>query len=112
SPWLRNQIVRLAAFQNPEFYRAQTMRLGTYGKPRIVSCAEDHSAHIGLPRGCLDDLCQLLNELKIGMTLRDERCPGESVDLEFHGTLRPDQQKAADALLSHETGVLAATTAF
>ncbi|HYN07352.1 MAG TPA: DEAD/DEAH box helicase family protein, partial [Vicinamibacterales bacterium] len=112
SPWLRNQLVRLAAFQNPEFYKAQAMRLGTYGKPRIVSCAEDHSAHLGLPRGCLDDLCQLLSELKIGFTLRDERCAGEPVDVAFHGTLRPDQQKAADALLSHETGVLAATTAF
>ena len=54
-------VVRLAAFQNPEFYKAQAMRLGTYGKPRIVSCAEDHSAHIGLPRGCLDDLCELLD---------------------------------------------------
>ncbi len=53
SPWLRNQLIRLAAFQNPEFYRAQAMRLPTYGKPRIISGAEDHSAHIGLPRGCL-----------------------------------------------------------
>jgi len=112
SPALRNQLVRLAAFQNPEFYKCQAMRLGTYGKPRIISCAEEHSAHIGLPRGCLDDLCQLLTELKIGFTLRDERCPGEPLDLAFHGTLHPDQQKAADALLLHETGVLAATTAF
>ena len=26
-PALRNRLVRLAAFQNPEFYRAQSMRL-------------------------------------------------------------------------------------
>lgn len=90
SPWLRNQLIHLAAFQNPECYRAQAMRLGTYGKPRIVSCAEDHAAHLGLPRGCFDDLCHLLNELKIGFTVRDERCVGESVEVAFHGTLRPD----------------------
>lgn len=36
------QLVRIAAFQNPEFYRAQAMRLATYGKPRIISCAELH----------------------------------------------------------------------
>lgn len=30
----------------------------------------------------------------------------------FHGELRPDQRRAADALLKHKTGVLAATTAF
>jgi len=29
-PGLRNRLVRLAAFQNPEFYQAQAMRLSTY----------------------------------------------------------------------------------
>lgn len=112
SPWLRNQVLRLAAFQNPEFYKAQAMRLATYGKPRIVSCAEDHSAHIGLPRGCLDDLRDLLAQLKIAWSIRDERCPGEPIDVVFQGSLRPEQQKAADILALHDNGVLAATTAF
>ena len=39
-PALVNRIVRLAAFQNPEFYAAQAMRLPTFGKPRIIACAE------------------------------------------------------------------------
>jgi superfamily II DNA or RNA helicase len=30
----------------------------------------------------------------------------------FQGTLRPEQKAAADVMLEHETGVLAATTAF
>jgi hypothetical protein len=34
---LRNGILRLAAFQNPEFYRAQAMRLPTYDKPRVAA---------------------------------------------------------------------------
>ena len=29
-----NALKRLAAFKNPEFYRAQAMRMSTYGKPR------------------------------------------------------------------------------
>ena len=57
-PALRNGLTRLAAFQNPEFYKAEAMRLSTYDKPRIIACAEDHPQHIGLPRGCLDDLLQ------------------------------------------------------
>ncbi|MGR3603830.1 hypothetical protein [Sulfitobacter sp.] len=40
-------------FQNPEFYRAQAMRLPTFGKPRIVSCAELHPKHIVLPAAVL-----------------------------------------------------------
>ena len=55
-PALRNRILRLAAFQNPESYRAQAMRLPTYDRPRVVACAEEHLHHIGLPRGCLDEL--------------------------------------------------------
>jgi hypothetical protein len=46
------RLLRLAAFQNPEFYRAQSMRLSSYDKPRVIACAEDHAHHIGLPRGC------------------------------------------------------------
>jgi hypothetical protein len=49
---LLNRLVRLAAFQNPDFYKSQAMRLPTYDKPRIISCAEDFPNHIGLPRGC------------------------------------------------------------
>jgi hypothetical protein len=32
-PGLRNRLLRMAAFQNPEFYKAQAMRLSTYDKP-------------------------------------------------------------------------------
>ena len=32
-PSLKNRLIRLAAFQNPEFYKAQSMRLPTFGKP-------------------------------------------------------------------------------
>jgi hypothetical protein len=39
NPGLRNRLLRLAAFQNAEFYKAQAMRLSTYNKPRVVACA-------------------------------------------------------------------------
>ena len=111
-PGLRNRLVCLAAFQNPEFYRAQAMRLPTYDKPRIISCAEDHPQHLALPRGCLDDLMAMLAGLKIQSRLRDERCGGVPLEVSFCGTLRPEQQAAVAALMQHDTGVLAATTAF
>ena len=111
-PGLRNRLLRLAAFQNPEFYRAQAMRLSTYGKSRIVACAEDYSHHIGLPRGCLEDIQRLLDELGIRATVRDERSRGQPLNVAFQGQLRPEQKAAARALLAHDTGVLAATTAF
>ena len=111
-PGLRNRLLRLAAFQNPEFYKTQAMRLSTYDKPRVIACAEDHPHHIGLPRGCLDDVRQALADLGVRTSVRDERHTGRPLELSFHGELRPEQRVAADAMLAHETGVLAATTAF
>lgn len=111
-PALRNRLIRLAAFQNPEFYRAQAMRLPTYDKPRIIACAEDYPNHIGFPRGCLDDLLQTLSDLKIKPVINDQRNGGRSLDAKFQGELRPEQAAAAQALLVQDTGVLAASTAF
>lgn len=112
TPGLQNRLVRLSAFQNPEFYKAQALRLSTYGKPRVVACAEDHPLHLGLPRGCLDEVRSLLSDLKIGVTIRDERTSGTPLEVQFHGELHSDQETAAYAMLAHDTGVLAATPAF
>ena len=111
-PVLVTRIARLAAFQNPEFYTAQAMRLPTFGKPRIISCTELLSKHVALPRGCLDDLLGLLGNAGIAAALRDEREQGRPIGTRFLGELTLEQEKAVAALLPHETGVLAATTAF
>jgi len=111
-PALRNRLLRLAAFQNPEFFRTQAMRLPTYGKPRVIGCAEEHPHHLGLPRGCLDDVSRLLSDLGIRPVIRDERYSGQPLQVTFQGELRPEQKVAAAAMLAHETGVLSATTAF
>ena len=111
-PALRNRLLRLAAFQNPEFYRAQAMRLATYGKPRVIACAEDHPKHIGLPRGCLEELLQTLSDLNIQSVVQDQRHGGQPLKVTFQGALRPEQVVAAQAMLAHDTGVLSASTAF
>ena len=111
-PVLKNKLIRLAAFQNPEFYKAQAMRFPTFDKPRIVHCCEDFPKHIGLPRGCLEDVTELLHSLGIQTRIIDDRFAGERIKTEFVGTLRSEQRMAAEALLEHDTGVLAASTAF
>jgi superfamily II DNA or RNA helicase/very-short-patch-repair endonuclease len=111
-PALRNRLIRLAAFQNSEFYKAQAMRLSTFDKPRIIACAEDHPQHIGLPRGCLDDLLQTLSALNIKPVVHDQRNSGQPLKATFQGELRPEQTVAAQAMLAQDMGVLAATTAF
>ena len=106
------RLVRVAAFQNPEFYAAQAMRLSTHNTPRIISCAELTEKYIALPRGCLDVVQALLDELQVRVEFVDERKAGCAIDVKFIGTLREDQERAFEALRDHSTGVLAATTAF
>jgi superfamily II DNA or RNA helicase len=109
---LANRLIRLAAFQNPEFYKAQAMRLPVWDKPRVIGCAENFPNHIALPRGCLDAAKELLRENGIRFDLRDERFDGQRLDVSFAGTLRPDQEEAMAQVLRHDTGVLCAPTAF
>ncbi|MEP7245277.1 MAG: DEAD/DEAH box helicase family protein [Gammaproteobacteria bacterium] len=111
-PLLITRLARLAAFQNPEFYRAQAMRLPTYGKPRIICCASLETRYVVLPRGCLDEAVDLLESNKIHVELEDQRERGAELQIRFLGTLRDEQQQAVDVLRAHDFGVLAATTAF
>ncbi len=109
---LVNHLIRLAAFQNPEFYKAQAMRLPVWDKPRIIGCAENFQQHIGLPRGCLDSLMNLLEQNRIQARIQDERVSGCRITAKFTGTLRKDQKSAVREMLKHDTGVLSAPTAF
>ena len=109
---LANRLIRLAAFQNPEFYKAQAMRLSVWDKPRVIGCAENYPNHIALPRGCLEAAQTLLRDNGIRCDLRDERFVGDAIDITFIGTLRLDQEAAVSAMLHHDTGVLSAPTAF
>jgi len=107
-----NRLIRLAAFQNPEFYKAQAMRFPVWDKPRIIGCAENFPRHIALPRGCLEPAQELLRDNNIRCDLKDERFVGETIDICFQGKLRADQEKAAKAMLKHDIGILCAPTAF
>lgn len=68
---LQNQLIQLAAFQNPEFYKAQAMRRSTYNLSRILFCSEEFPKLIGLPRGCLPEVENLFNSL--GIEIKNNR---------------------------------------
>ncbi len=111
-PDLMNRLLRLAAFQNSEFYKAQVMRLSTYDKPRVIACGEDLPRHLALPRGCLAEVIALLEGHKIKAVVRDERFAGTPIDVLFHGTLRPTQEEAVAKVLKHDDGLICAPTVF
>src|SRR5699024_5374513 len=68
-----NLLKRQAAFGNPQFYKAQAMRMPVYNKPRIISCAEETSKYLCLPRGCKEDIKKLLSPCLEKMHWQEER---------------------------------------
>ncbi len=109
---LINQIKRLAAFQNPEFYKKQNLRLSTALTPRVIFCAEDDGDHISLPRGCLDDVQMLLHNHESHLDLEDLRQPGVPIEATFVGELTDAQHQAANAIVEHDNGVVVAPPGF
>jgi hypothetical protein len=111
-PVLRNRILRLASFANPEFYQAQRMRLPTWNKPHILFFYEFFPEYIGLPVGCLDGLLTILKHYQIKPELQNKQNYGQSIDIRFTGELRENQKEVSQKLLAIPMGILSASTAF
>lgn len=107
-----NIIKRLAAFKNPDFYKAQAMRLPTFDKPRIISLSDETPEYLCFPRGCELDLINLFSAHKVDVKWVDKSYSGKQIDVEFNGQLRDEQEDAVGSMLQHDNGVLSATTAF
>ncbi len=112
TPRALNRIKRLAAFQNPIFYKTQKMRMSTYGIPRIIYSFEETDGYVGIPRGCRTALTHLLDKSNSKYTFDDKRNKGRAIKSNFKGLLREEQQLAANALVQHENGILSVPTAF
>ena len=103
---LLNQVKQLAAFQNPEFYKRQKMRLSTAVTPRVICCAEVTGGYLSIPRGCLEDFLSLMCEYGVKVTVRDRRKKGRKNIFNFLGELTCEQETISKKIIKHETGIL------
>ena len=107
-----NHLKRIAAFKNPEFYSKQAMRLSTYSIPRVISCFDITEDYLAMPRGCEDSIVAFLKDNEVAFDVVDETNHGRHIEVTFKGEEREEQLEAIEAMLSHNNGVLYATTAF
>lgn len=105
---LLDKIKRLTAFQNPEFYKKQSMRLSTALTPRVVCCAENIEEYLTIPRGCVEDLKELCSVNNIFLSVEDKRFEGQKTSLCFHGDLTEDQKKAGRKIIAFDQGIFVA----
>lgn len=111
-PRMQNQLRRLAAYSNPQYYKNQAMGFSVRGIPRIISCSSDIDHYICLPRGCEEALVHMAEQSGIAYTIQDCRQGGRVINVSFQGELYPEQKHAAEKMLAYDNGVLHAATAF
>ena len=107
------RLKRLASFSNPVFFKTQALRFSTHGIPRYITCARIEQGYLSLPRGCFDEVVELLKEQSVTPDIDDRRQSGQKLNsLKFLGMLKNEQLKAVKVIAQHDTGVLHAPTAF
>ena len=105
-------MMRLGSVINNEFYEKQRMRQSTYNIPRVIQLFKEDDNFISIPRGCLKDLISILDYFHVEYEIIDNREEGKDIDVEFNGTLKPEQEFALANVMSKDNGVFVATTAF
>ena len=106
-------IRRIASFSNPEFFKKQALRFSTYDTPRFISLARIEGDYLSIPRGCEDDLIDLLQSQNIKPHFDVKTVKGKRLTkIKMTTRLRKEQTKAVNKIIKHDIGVLHAPTAF
>ena len=111
-PRLQNKIRRMAAIQNPMFYRNQALGLSNFSNSRFLYLGEDDGDFLCIPRGLWDELLERCKEAEIPIQTEDKRAVGKTLNVHFQGELRDNQKEAVRAILQWDCGILSAATAF
>ena len=110
---LLSVIRKLASFSNPEFFKKQSLRFSTHGTPRFISLALMDGEYLSIPRGCEDDLVELLTTHKIAAIFADKTSKGTRLsNIKMGIKLRKEQTQAVNQMIKHDIGILHAPTAF
>lgn len=112
SQHILEQVVGLAKFSNPDYYRAEKKRHSTKRIPRVIDCSERDGNYLILPRGCLEDLKELLKKASIDYTLVNNTYLGSRVDVNFTGKLSFHQEESLGSMTKFNTGILEAAMGF
>ena len=103
-------IRNIASITNPEYYEKLRLHLSVYKISRTLSEFIETDQEISIPRGLKS---RLLEQIDFDLvTYNDKTVVGDAIDISFKGSLRTQQQTAANTLLEHEIGILEAVPGF
>jgi superfamily II DNA or RNA helicase len=111
-PSLLQQISQLGIFKNPNYFKAKAKRFSTHNIPSEINCTDDEQGFLVLPRGCLEELGNLMKLHSIQLEIEDQSFKGNIFTVNFCGELKPQQSEAVESLFSYPIGILSASTGF
>ncbi len=110
---LISRVRKLASFSNPEFFKKQALRFSTHGTPRFISLARIEGDYLSIPRGCEDELIELLELQSVKPDFVEKTVAGQKLPkIKMTTRLRKEQSKAVNKIVKHDIGILHAPTAF
>ncbi len=98
----------LSSISNPTFHEKERLRFSTWDTPRFIRCYREDLDWLSIPRGLIDPVARLIENVGSELDLSDNRTNCKEIEFRFDGTLRPHQQSAFDATKSHDLGVVVA----
>lgn len=109
---LQNQIKGLSTIDNPKYYEIKRLGKSNYYNFRQISLWSENEGYIRVPRGLQEKIKDKCDKAGIKCEIIDKRQFGRPIRVSFNGTLKEQQEYAADKLEKYDTGVLNAATAF
>lgn len=119
---LRAALISMSSFWNAEYLKRRRMMRSTFsfaetGAPgaRLAKkfvLAGEAGGRLLLPRGLEAKVFSLLQDNGIAFEAFNLRDAGRPLDLEFQGTLRPEQEKAVSIACASDSGIIVAETGF
>ncbi|MCK4525948.1 DEAD/DEAH box helicase [candidate division WOR-3 bacterium] len=104
---IKNQLKKALSFPNPAYLEAKRHKRYTGNIEKTLCFLEKDQDSIRLPRGFIRQALEIVGKEFI---FQDHRQILPVIDLQFSGKLRPYQEKAVQAIIKKDFGVLSALT--
>ncbi|MGP0031562.1 MAG: TOTE conflict system archaeo-eukaryotic primase domain-containing protein [Acidimicrobiales bacterium] len=107
-PALLAALKHLASLHNPDYYEKERLRFSTWNTPRFLRCYAETIDRLHLPRGIRDQAVRMVVDAGSTLDVVDAcNTPGQ-IDVSLQADLTDRQERALDALVPHDLGVLVA----
>ena len=110
NPHIQNQIRCMATIDNPQYFQNLRSGRSNYYHFSTIYMGKDTEGYIRVPRGLFEKIRSKCEDSGIAFDIEDNRQTGRPIRVEFSGSLKPQQQIAAESMLQSENGILSSAT--